>query len=166
MDTPYFYLSSDEKDLAHKISLFDIHLVRIDESYIEHSVRRGSWTGTGLLMLGVLLQSFSDYGTRRKSLPDDPTFMNKVNAFGGSVGTTITNFVPGGNQYQAVTIFYPISTIGWMVYDYKNDKRTHYFRPLIRDDQFPQNMFWLNPKRIMKERLARTLDPIRDIWPF
>lgn len=166
MDTPYFYLSSDEFELAHKISMFDVHLIRIDASYMEHSVRRGTLTGTGIILVGMLLQSFSQYGTKSESLSDDATFGTKLNAFGGAVSTTITNFVPGGNQYQSVTIFYPLSTIGWMIYDYIYDKRTHYFRPLIREDQFPQSMYWFNPKRIMKEKVDETLGPVRDALPF
>ena len=47
-----------------------------------------------------------------------------------------------------------------MVYDHYLDKRTHYFRSLIREDSFPHSMYWFNPGRIVKNKVKEKLDPI------
>jgi hypothetical protein len=47
-----------------------------------------------------------------------------------------------------------------MVYDYMYDKRTHYFRPLIREDSFPHSMYWFNPVRIVKNKINETMEPV------
>jgi hypothetical protein len=164
MDEPYVYLASEDNELAHKISLFDVHLIRIDASYMEHSVRRGCITGICLVLTGLTLQSFSYYGDRSENLSEDASLFQKAKTMGGALGTSIMNFIPGlssaGQQYQSVTIFFPVSSIGWMIYDYYFDKRTHYIRPLIREDQFPHSMYWFNPGRIVKNRIKEKLDPI------
>ncbi len=164
MDEPYIYLASEDNELAHKISLFDVHLIRIDASYMEHSVRRGCITGICLVLTGLTLQSFSYYGDRSENLSEDASLFQKAKTMGGAMGTSIMNFIPGfsssGQQYQSVTVIFPVSSIGWMVYDYLFDKRIHYFRPLIREDQFPHSMYWFNPGRIVKNRIKEKLDPI------
>ncbi len=164
MDEPYVYLATNESDLGHKISLFDVHLIRIDASYMEHSVRRGCITGVCLALTGLGLQTLSYYGDRSESLPTDASFFQKAKTMGGAMGTSIMNFIPGlsaaGQQYQSVTLFFPVSSIGWMVYDFYFDKRTHYFRPLIREDQFPHSMYWFNPGRIVKNKVKEKFDPI------
>ncbi len=170
MDQPYFYLSTIDNDLAHKISLFDIHLIRADASYMEHSVRRGFITGSCIILSGVMLQTLSNYGDRRKSLSKEASLFQKLKTMGGALGSSVKNFIPGassaGNQYQSLTLILPLSTIGWMVYDYYFDKRTHYFRPLTREDQFPQSMVWFNPKRIIKNKVRKTIQPLLDKLPF
>ena len=170
MDEPYVYLTTVEDDLAHKLSLFDIHLIRIDASYMEHSVRRGCITGACLMLTGLAMQTLSYYGDRRKNLPDDASLFQKSKIMGGALGTSIMNFIPGlssaGQQYQSVTVILPLSTIGWMAYDLYFDKRTHYFRPLIREDNFPHSMYWFNPWRIAKDKVKTTLQPLLDKLPF
>ncbi len=164
MDEPYVYLATNESDLGHKISLFDVHLIRIDASYMEHSVRRGCITGVCLVLTGLGLQTLSYYGDRSESLPTDASLFQKAKTMGGALGASIMNFIPGvstaGQQYQSVTVIFPLTSIGWMVYDYYFDKRTHYFRPLIREDQFPHSMYWFNPGRIVKNKIKEKLDPI------
>ncbi len=160
MDEPYVYLQTEESELGHKLSLFDVHLIRIDASYMEHSVRRGTITGLCVVITGIGLQTLSNYGDRSDNLPEDATFMNKLVAIGGALGTSIVNFIPQGNQYQSVTIIFPLSTISWMIYDYMYDKRTHYFRPLIREDSFPHSMYWFNPVRIVKNKINETMEPV------
>ena len=170
MDEPYVYLTTVEDDLAHKLSLFDVHLIRIDASYMEHSVRRGCITGACLMLTGLAMQTLSYYGDRRKNLPDDASLFQKSKTMGGALGTSIMNFIPGlssaGQQYQSVTVILPLSTIGWMAYDLYFDKRTHYFRPLIREDNFPHSMYWFNPWRIAKDKVKTTLQPLLDKLPF
>lgn len=160
MDEPYVYLATEESALGHKLSLFDVHLIRIDASYMEHSVRRGSITGLCLALTGMGMQTLSNYSDR---VPDKATFGTKITSFGGALSQTIGNFLPGsppGKQYQSVTLIFPMASIGWMVYDYMYDKRTHYFRPLIREDQFPHSMYWFNPVRIVKNKINETLEPV------
>ncbi|MFQ6678576.1 MAG: hypothetical protein ACE5D0_09700 [Fidelibacterota bacterium] len=177
MDQPYIYLSSPDEELALKVSLFDIHLIRINTSYMEHSVRRGAITGTCLMLTGMALQTLFNYGDRRDKLPNNASLFQKAKTMGGAAGASIMNFIPGassaGNQYQSVTIILPLSTIGWMIYDYIYDKRTHYFRPMLRDEQFPHSMFWFNPKRIIKNKVGKTIQKVRNViqpltekWPF
>jgi len=164
MDEPYVYLTTVEDDLAHKLSLFDVHLIRIDASYMEHSVRRGCITGACLMLTGLAMQTLSYYGDRRKNLPDDASLFQKSKTMGGALGTSIMNFIPGlssaGQQYQSVTVILPLSTIGWMAYDLYFDKRTHYFRPLIREDSFPHSMYWFNPWRIVKNKIKEKMEPL------
>ncbi|HIB61315.1 MAG TPA: hypothetical protein EYO52_06665 [Candidatus Marinimicrobia bacterium] len=164
MDEPYVYLTTVEDDLAHKLSLFDVHLIRIDASYMEHSVRRGCITGACLMLTGLAMQTLSYYGDRRKNLPDDASLFQKSKTMGGALGTSIMNFIPGlssaGQQYQSVTVILPLSTIGWMAYDLYFDKRTHYFRPLIREDNFPHSMYWFNPWRIVKNKIKEKMEPL------
>ncbi len=164
MDKPYVYLVTKESELGYKLSLFDVHLIRIDASYMEHSVRRGCITGICLVLTGLTLQSFSYYGDRSENLPKDASFFQKVKTMGGAMGASVMNFIPGlssaGQQYQSVTIIFPVSTIGWMVYDYIYDKRTHYFRPLIREDNFPHSMYWFNPWRIVNNKINEKLEPL------
>jgi len=164
MDEPYVYLASSENDLAHKISIFDVHLIRIDASYMEHSVRRGCITGACLILTGLGLQTLSYYGDRSENHPDDASLFQKAITMGGALSSSIMNFIPGlsaaGQQYQSLTLFFPVSSIGWMVYDHYFDKRTHYFRPLIREESFPYSMYWLNLGRIVKNKVKEKLDPI------
>jgi len=163
MDEPYVYLATNESDLGHKISLFDVHLIRIDASYMEHSVRRGCITGVCLVLTGFGLQTLSYYGDRSENLPEDASLFQKAKTMGGALGSSIMNFIPGeGQQYQSVTVILPLATIGWMTYDYIFDKRTHYFRPLIREDKYPHSMYWFNPWRIVKNKVSETLDPLID----
>jgi len=170
MDQPYIYLSYFDEELAHKVSLFDIHLIRTDASYMEHSVRRGCITGVCLVMTGLALQTLSSYGDKKENLADDATIVDKAKTMGNALGASAKNFIPGaespGNQYQSVTVIFPISTIGWMVYDYLFDKRTHYFRPLVRDETFPHSMYWFNPKRIIKKKVKSVTTPIFNKLPF
>ncbi len=170
MDQPYIYLSSSGEELAHKISLFDIHLIRTDASYMEHSVRRGVITGTCLVLTGLALQTLSNYGDRSDNLPNDASLFQKAKTMGSALGTSVMNFLPGvssaGQQYQSLTIIFPVSTIGWMVYDYIFDKRTHYFRPLTREEKFPHSMYWFNPKRIVKKKIRETIGPLWEKLPF
>lgn len=171
MDEPYVYLATNENKLGHKLSLFDVHFIRIDASYMEHSVRRGCITGVCLVLTGLGLQTLSYYGDRSESLPTDASLFQKAKTMGGAMGTSIMNFIPGlssvGQQYQSVTVIFPITSIGWMIYDYYFDKRTHYFRPLIREDQFPHSMYWFNPWRIVKNKVKETFDPfIEKITPI
>ena len=167
MDEPYVYLATNESDLGHKISLFDVHLIRIDASYMEHSVRRGCITGVCLVLTGFGLQTLSYYGDRTENLPDDASLFQKMKTMGGALGSSIMNFIPGeGQQYQSVTVILPLATIGWMTYDYIFDKRTHYFRPLIREDKYPHSMYWFNPWRIVKNKIKEKMEPIMEKLPF
>lgn len=177
MDKPYVYLTTEEKTLDHKLSLFDVHFIRIDASYMEHSVRRGCITGACIMLTGLAMQTLSHYGDRKKNLPEDATLFQKSKTMGGALGTSIMNFIPGlssaGQQYQSVTVILPLSTIGWVVYDYIYDQRTHYFRPLIREDSFPHSMYWFNPWRIVKNKikekivpLIEKMEPILEKLPF
>ena len=166
MDKPYIYLSSADEELAYKISLFDIYLIRTDASYMEHSVRRGFITGTCLVLTGLALQTLSNYGDKSGNLPKDASLFQKVKTMGGALGTSVMNFIPGvssaGQQYQSLTVILPVSTIGWMVYDFIYDKRTHYFRPMTREEIFPHSMYWFNPKRIIKNKVGKTIQPLLD----
>ena len=170
MDQPYIYLSSAEEELGQKVSLFDIHLIRSDASYMEHSVRRGFITGTCLVMTGLALQTLSNYGDRRDKLPDDASLFQKSKTMGSALGTSVKNFIPGlssaGNQFQTLTIIFPVSSIGWMVYDYIFDKRTHYFRSMVREEKFPHSMYWFNPKRIIKNKVKSIKERIMEKLPF
>ncbi len=170
MDQPYIYLSSFDDELAHKVSLFDIHLIRTDASYMEHSVRRGAITGSCLMLTGIALQILFNYGDRKDNLPNDASLFQKAKTMGGAMGASFMNFMPGassaGNQYQTVTIIFPLSTIGWMVYDYIYDKRTHYFRPLLREEKFPHSMVWFNPQRIIKNIIKEKMEPLWEKLPF
>lgn len=170
MDQPYVYLSSTDDGLAYKVSLFDIHLIRTDASYMEHSVRRGFITGTCLVLTGLALQTLSNYGDRRDNLPKDASLFQKTKTMGGALGISVKNFIPGvssaGRQFQSLTVIFPVSTIGWMVYDYIYDKRTHYLRPLVREERFPHSMYWFNPKRIVKNKVKSVTSSILKKLPF
>ena len=116
------------------------------------------------MLTGLAMQTLSYYGDRRKNQPDDASLFQKSKTMGGALGTSIMNFIPGlssaGQQYQSVTVILPLSTIGWMVYDLYFDKRTHYFRPLIREDSFPHSMYWFNPWRIVKNKIKEKMEPL------
>ena len=160
MDEPFVYLATSESELGYKLSLFDVHLIRIDASYMENSVRRGAITGVCLVLTGLSLQTLSNYSD---GVPSDATFGTKLYSLGIALGQTISNFLPlnpPGTQFHSVTLIFPLSSIGWMVYDYIYDKRTHYFRPLIREDSFPHSMYWFNPWRTVKNKISEKMEPL------
>lgn len=164
MDSPYVYLYDTEKNLTHKIRLFDLHLIKTDGSYMEHSVRRGTITATSIVLTGMLFQTFSYYSDRSDQLSSDATLLNKAFAFGGAIGTMINNFIPQGQQYESLIVFYPLASMGWMTYDYIFDKRTHFFRTFARDEKFPRTMYWFNPRRIIREKTDQALIPVKKYW--
>ena len=114
-----------------------LHSIRTDEGYIENSIRKGFWTGVGVL---------SGYMTwrilREKSLKPITSILPKP-----LVAST-------GKQFQTAIVTFPLLTIGWTVYDYVKDKRSNYFIPQYQNKHFPQSMFVFSLREWIGDQLA------------
>jgi hypothetical protein len=114
-----------------------VHLIRTDEGYIENSIRKGFWTGVGVVS-GYMAWRI----LREKSLKPVTSILPKP-----LVAST-------GNQFQTAIVTFPLLTIGWTVYDYVKDKRSNYFIPQYQGKHFPHSMFVFSVREWIGDKMA------------
>ena len=113
------------------IPLLDLHAIRVDKTVIEHSVRKGARATSAAFLISVYFHLKDSFSNATNYLPN---FVQTEN----------------GEQFQSITFIFPVTTMGWMIYDLIIDKRTNYIRPLEREKQFPRSMFFFSLKRKIK----------------
>jgi len=157
MRDPKVYLDPTT-DSIRVLNLLDIYSVSASHSVMELSVRKGFYSSLGLFVLGTTMEILNDF---RKNYPRGQPVGAALRLLGAEIWDEGNDLLPKagfaglretGVTYQSLTFFVPLTTVGWMVYDFIFDKRTQYIRPRERSAKFPRDMYVFSVRRWLKEK--------------
>ena len=148
MIRPQVALYQENEDLPFtKLPFQDIHFVRADGSVLKKSVRNGFYTSLVSFSIATVLKINSSY--------------NETGSFGSAAWKGVKSILPGftplenGKQYHSFTFITPSATIAWILFDLIFDRRTQYFRPLVREITFPRSMYKFSINTIVNRQIDR-----------
>ena len=108
MFEPKLIYQMEEEPKRHEILLTDIHSVQFDHTVSEYAVKKGALSGASFTTLLFLLQY--------KAIKEFFNF-NKL-------------FRTGSAAYKTGTTIIPLTTIGWVAYDFFRGERELILNPL------------------------------------
>lgn len=108
MIEPKLFYLTEEAPGRHEIPLTEIHSVRLDHTVSEYAVKQGAFAGAGITALGFFLNF--------KALKE---FLNFSKLFKTATAA-----------YKTGTTVIPLSTLGWVAYDYFRGERELILSPL------------------------------------
>ncbi len=157
MIRPVAYLYT-ETDSLISVEFLSIHHIRSDLSIMETSVRKGFYSSLGVFATATLFDILTGWidATKNAPLLSMDSFLHLAATTKNEGLDIAPKFTPisidkTGTQYSSMNLLIPLSTMGWMAYDLYFDRRTHYFVPEKRTEQFPRSMNHFTLRNWVKE---------------
>ncbi|MFQ6605842.1 MAG: hypothetical protein ACE5D8_09885 [Fidelibacterota bacterium] len=141
MRDPMVYITTPA-DSFIAVPFLDIYQMNVDYAFMQESVKKGFLASFGGILFTTGMQIFFEFLDIRQP-------GQNFAAIRTAVWHQTKDLLPraeaaglheNGVTYQSLTFLLPVTTVGWMVYDYFFEWRSNYFRPLTTRRTFPKPM--------------------------
>ena len=137
-------------DTSFYIPMLKTYKIKTDFSIMEYSVSRGFWYSFSAFILGAAIDVKFKREPDRRYIPNVWDQYNDLLPKVKSLGIKST-----GSQFSSLSYLIPISVLISMGYDIYKDKRSFYFHPIKRKEDYPRSMYVFSFKNIVGKFISK-----------
>ncbi len=154
MSEPMVYITTPA-DSFIAVPFLEVYRIDVDYAFMQESVKKGFFASLGGILLTTGAQIFFEFLDIRQPGQNFAALRTAVWHQTKDLlpRAEIAGLHQNGVTYQSLTFLLPVTTVGWMVYDYFFEWRSNFFRPLTVHQKFPKQMKVVTIRTLIKSYL-------------